>query len=261
MVWISWKNLILIEWYPPIIILSIRPISPTNQLFPLPGCQPIAWLGCQPGGVVMQRAGRSVSDAGGRHRARRSCSYSQFSFYLDHTVVSGTSAGQYEDLWLAITSECHLLNMGPGSKPMDHIKRPMNAFMVWSRGQRRKMAQENPKMHNSEISKRLGADWKLLTDADKRPFIDEAKRLRWVKFCLEISERSQYKAYSLRLSNGDHNMMENLSSHRKISTFKLLFFSFHFYLGIFRSKTKPSLTNFFFKLWIPLLVRVLRNSF
>ncbi|XP_042219979.1 sex-determining region Y protein-like [Homarus americanus] len=73
--------------------------------------------------------------------------------------------------------------------PPNHIKRPMNAFMVWSQMERREIVKFAPDTHNAEISKQLGRRWKLLTEEQRRPYRDEAERLKQ----LHMREYPDYK--------------------------------------------------------------------
>lgn len=104
--------------------------------------------------------------------------------------------------------------------PSGHIKRPMNAFMVWSQIERRKIMEQSPDMHNAEISKRLGKRWKLLRDSDKIPFIREAERLR-LKHMADYPDykyRPRKKVKSSASKPGSGDKADKLSSSNNTST-------------------------------------------
>ena len=65
----------------------------------------------------------------------------------------------------------------------------MNAFMRWSQIERRKIIEDYPDAHNAEISKNLGKKWRTLSEEEKRPFIEEAEKLK----ILHLKEYPNYK--------------------------------------------------------------------
>lgn len=90
---------------------------------------------------------------------------------------------------------------------LNHIKRPMNAFMVWSQLERRKIIEVTPDKHNAEISKELGRRWKLLPDEARQPYIEEAERLR----ILHQKEYPDYKYKPRKKPKGSGNSLGAMS--------------------------------------------------
>src|SRR6218665_2743737 len=82
---------------------------------------------------------------------------------------------------------------GSLSGTVKEVKRPMNAFMVWAKSERKLMAQEYPNKHNSDISKFLGKKWKAMPINEQQPFLDEARRLRAVRYISESTTANGVK--------------------------------------------------------------------
>ncbi|KAK0134923.1 Transcription factor SOX-30 [Merluccius polli] len=61
-----------------------------------------------------------------------------------------------------------------------NIKRPMNAYMVWARIHRPALSKVNPHTTNADISIQLGNEWSRLSEDQKIPYYEEARRLKYI---------------------------------------------------------------------------------
>ncbi|KAF3703705.1 Transcription factor Sox-17-alpha [Channa argus] len=67
---------------------------------------------------------------------------------------------------------------GKSASTQPRVRRPLNAFIIWTKEERRRLAQLNPDLENTDLSKILGKTWKAMSLAEKRPYMQEAERLR-----------------------------------------------------------------------------------
>ncbi|CAF1049427.1 unnamed protein product [Didymodactylos carnosus] len=113
-------------------------------------------------------------------------------------------------------------------KPI-HIKRPMNAFMVWAQAARKNMTNNLTTVNNAQLSKTLGKLWKTLPPEQRKPFVEEAERIREqhkkdypdykyqpkrkVKDSSKVTSLSRYHPYSsITLSSSINDSLQSTSS-------------------------------------------------
>ncbi|CAO4367830.1 unnamed protein product [Caenorhabditis nigoni] len=70
------------------------------------------------------------------------------------------------------------LSQRPSYQTDEHVKRPINPFMLWCKSKRADMLKKNAGMKPSEVSKQLGEGWRNMSEAEKKPFRDESARLK-----------------------------------------------------------------------------------
>nr|7M5W_A Chain A, Protein capicua homolog [Homo sapiens] len=76
----------------------------------------------------------------------------------------------------------HMDGRSPNKREKDHIRRPMNAFMIFSKRHRALVHQRHPNQDNRTVSKILGEWWYALGPKEKQKYHDLAFQVKEAHF-------------------------------------------------------------------------------
>uniref|UniRef100_A0A4W5R256 SRY-box transcription factor 32 n=1 Tax=Hucho hucho TaxID=62062 RepID=A0A4W5R256_9TELE len=101
------------------------------------------------------------------------------------------SLGSVPSSPLSVNSDSSCSSPEPKPLAEQRVRRPLNAFIIWTKEERRRLAQLNPELENKELSKMLGKTWKAMSLAEKRPYMQEAE-------CLRVQHTIDHPKYKYR---------------------------------------------------------------
>ncbi|KAJ8334396.1 hypothetical protein SKAU_G00400350 [Synaphobranchus kaupii] len=102
-----------------------------------------------------------------------------FSSMLPDAVLSASSGKRRTQSLSALPKDD---KNSPGKREKDHIRRPMNAFMIFSKRHRALVHQRHPNQDNRTVSKILGEWWYALGQKEKQKYHDLAFQVKEAHF-------------------------------------------------------------------------------
>ncbi len=91
---------------------------------------------------------------------------------------------------------------------VDHVKRPINSFMLWTKTYRPILFKQNPNVNNSVISILLGQKWNALSYKEKKIYKDKAEQVK-------LEHKEQNPDYIFRPTKKIKNIKNNTNTIKK----------------------------------------------